>query len=70
MGVKLLKRIQKLTFDLLFLCGCGVFVYGLWLAWRPLGFIVGGTVIAALAFFAGYQRPAQASVAHSAESEE
>jgi hypothetical protein len=60
MGVKILKRLQKLSFDLLFLCGCGVFVYGVWLAWRPLGFIVGGIVLAAVAFFAGYQRPVPA----------
>jgi len=49
------KTLQKLSLDLLFLFGCGVFVYGLGLAWRPLGFIVGGVVLAALGFFAGYQ---------------
>ena len=49
-------RLQRLGLDLAFLAGSAVFVYGLWMAWRPLGFIVGGIVIAAVAFFAGYQR--------------
>lgn len=50
------KRMQRLLMDLAFLAGCAVFVYGLWLAWHPLGFIVCGVVIAAVAFFAGYRR--------------
>jgi len=57
--------LQKLCLDLAFLVGCAVFVYGLWLAWRPLGFIVGGIVLAAFSFFSAY-RPA----ATSAEGEE
>ena len=50
------KRFYKLAMDLTFLVGCAVFVFGLWLAWHPLGFIVGGVVVAAVAFFVGYQR--------------
>ncbi len=61
----MIKPLQKLCFDLAFLVGCAIFVYGLWLAWRPLGFIVGGIVLAAFSFFSAY-RPATAS----AESEE
>lgn len=57
MSDSLKKKLQKLSCDLLFLFGCGFFVYGLGLAWRPLGFIVGGGVLAAIAFFAGYQNP-------------
>ena len=49
-------RLQRLGLDLTFMAGCAVFVYGLSMAWRPLGFIVGGIVVAAVAFFAGYQR--------------
>ncbi len=64
MGLKLFKRLQKLAYDLLFLCGCGVCVYGLWLAWRPLGFIVGGIVLAAIGFLSAY------NLARPAESEE
>ena len=50
------KRLQRMQMDLAFLAGCAVFIFGLWLAWRPLGFIVGGIVLAAVAFFAGYRR--------------
>jgi hypothetical protein len=56
MGLTITKRMKRLILDVSFLFGCAIFVYGLWLAWRPLGFIVGGLVIAAVAFFAGYQR--------------
>jgi hypothetical protein len=66
--VKLLRLLHKLSFDLVFLAGCAVFVYGLSLAWLPLGFIVGGIVLAAIAFFAGYQHRFQD--AQRAESEE
>jgi hypothetical protein len=50
------KRLQRAGLDVAFLAGCAVCAFGLWLAWRPLGFIVGGIAIAAVAFFAGYQR--------------
>lgn len=49
-------RLQRLALDLLFLGSCASFVFGLWLAWHPLGFIVGGAASAAIAFFAGYKR--------------
>lgn len=44
----------KLGADLLMLVSFGVFIYGLWLAWHPLGFIVGGLLACAAAFFYGY----------------
>ena len=56
MALTFKKRLQKLSCDVSFLIGCAIFVYGLWLAWRPLGFIVGGIVVAAVAFSVGYQR--------------
>jgi hypothetical protein len=46
---------QKLACDVVTIAGFVVFAYGLWLAWKPLGFIVGGLAIAAGAFFMGYQ---------------
>jgi hypothetical protein len=54
MGLKTKLLFVKLAWDVLFLAGCGAFVYGLGLAWRPLGFIMGGVVTAAGAFFQGY----------------
>lgn len=36
--------------------GAGVFSYGCWLAWHPLGFILGGLLIAIAAFLNGYRR--------------
>jgi hypothetical protein len=56
MGRNVKKRVQRLGLDLVFLVGCAVLLYGLSLAWRPLGFIVGGAALAAIAFFAGYRR--------------
>ena len=53
MGVSL-KSFPLSRWDLVFLIGCAVFVYGLSLAWRPLGFIVGGLIVASGAFFKGY----------------
>jgi hypothetical protein len=50
------EDLRQLTWDLVFVLGAAVFVYGLSLAWRPLGFIVGGLIISALAFFIGYRR--------------
>jgi hypothetical protein len=49
-------RLQRIGLDLAFLVGCAVLVYGLSLAWRPLGFIVGGGALAAIALLAGYHR--------------
>jgi hypothetical protein len=57
MGMTGKKRVRSWIPDTCFLAGCAVFVYGVWLAWRPLGFIVGGLAVAAIAFFMGY-RPA------------
>lgn len=58
--------LKRTLCELGFLVGLCVLVYGLWLAWRPLGFIVGGLVLALVAFFVHYdmrsaQEPAEAS---------
>ena len=50
------KKAKELGFDLLVLVGAAVFAYGLWLAWHPLGFIVGGILLAAAGIFFGYDR--------------
>jgi hypothetical protein len=66
MGMTLLAFVRKIGFDLLFLCGCALLAYGFWLAWHPLGFIVGGLLLAAVSFFLGYNnRPAAATGAES-----
>jgi hypothetical protein len=57
--------LRKIVFDLLFLCGCALLAYGFWLAWHPLGFIVGGALLAAVSFFVGYNRPAAVTGAES-----
>jgi hypothetical protein len=44
------------VYDLELLIGCALIAYGCWLAWRPLGFIVGGLMLALTGFFLGYQR--------------
>jgi hypothetical protein len=51
------KKAQGWVLDLLFLVGAAVFAFGFWLAWHPLGFIVGGLTLAAFAFFGGYRIP-------------
>lgn len=48
------KQWIKLSWDIAIGVGLTVFVYGLWRAWQPLGFIVGGLTLAAVALFAGY----------------
>lgn len=36
----------KLTFnDLFVVCGLALAAYGFWLAWHPLGFILGGLML-------------------------
>lgn len=40
--------------DVLLLAGFVSLVYGLWTAWRPLGFIVGGLLLGAAAFSLNY----------------
>jgi hypothetical protein len=53
MGVK--EKILKAVWDAGMVAGAAAAVYGLWLAWHPLGFIVGGLLAAAGCFFGGYQ---------------
>jgi hypothetical protein len=48
------KKIMKFAADLILLLAFCVFVYGLSLAWHPLGFIIGGLLVGAAAFYAGY----------------
>ena len=36
--------------QLLFAAGAAVLAFGLWLAWKPLGFIVGGLIVALTGF--------------------
>ncbi|HVJ09277.1 MAG TPA: hypothetical protein VM554_12925 [Acidisarcina sp.] len=49
-----MKELVKFLCDLGVIAGAGVFVYGLWLAWPPLGFVVGGLLVSAASFFLGY----------------
>lgn len=44
----------RIACNLAFLAGFAALVYGLWLAWRPLGFILGGLLLGAAAFFFDY----------------
>lgn len=37
--------------DMVLLLGVAALVYGCWLAWRPLGYIVGGLMLAAIGIF-------------------
>lgn len=48
------ERRGRLAWDALLVAGAGIFVYGLGLAWRPLGFIVAGLLLGAAAFLSGY----------------
>ncbi|HZL56608.1 MAG TPA: hypothetical protein VFC21_05995 [Bryobacteraceae bacterium] len=41
--------------------GVGLFSYGCWLAWHPLGFMVGGAIWAAGAVLGTYARETAAS---------
>lgn len=56
LAAKVLSLLLQLACDGLLLAGLALFVYGLSLAWRPLGFIAGGLVLSAAAFFTGYRR--------------
>lgn len=49
-----MKLLLRIACNLAFLVGFLGLVYGLWLAWHPLGFIVGGLLLAACAFFYDY----------------
>lgn len=46
--------LASLVCDVLLFAGFLCLVYGLWMAWRPLGFIVGGLLLGAAAFFFDY----------------
>ena len=48
------EKLIKPAADVLLLVSFAVFVYGLSLAYRPLGFIVGGLVAGGAALFVGY----------------
>jgi hypothetical protein len=37
--------------DMVLLLGVAALAYGFWLAWRPLGYIVGGLMLAAIGIF-------------------
>lgn len=51
---KLIAAIKALAIDGMVIAGAGSLDYGLWLAWHPLGFIVGGLTLAAAGVFFGY----------------
>lgn len=42
-----------LFWDFVLLLGCAVFVYGVWLAWRPAGFMTAGILLVAAALLLG-----------------
>lgn len=46
--------LATLACDVVLFVGFLSLVYGLWMAWRPLGFIVGGLLLGAAAFFFHY----------------
>jgi hypothetical protein len=48
------KTLHSIGWDLAFLAGSLLCCYGLSLAYRPLGFIVGGLELAAASFLQGY----------------
>lgn len=48
------EKVVKFAADVVLVIASAVFVYGLCLAWRPLGFIVGGLLCAIAALFVGY----------------
>jgi hypothetical protein len=50
-----MKRSQVI-YDALAAAGCLWTSYGCWLAWHPLGFIVGGILLAGCSFFLGYAK--------------
>ncbi len=49
-------QLKTLAFNLLLLIGAGVFDYGLWLAWRPLGFVFAGLELATAGFLLAYEQ--------------
>jgi hypothetical protein len=55
------QMLLRIACNLLFLVGFLALVYGLWLAWHPLGFILGGLLLAAGAFFFEYNLQREAA---------
>jgi hypothetical protein len=49
-------KLLKIAIDLGETTGLAVFVYGLWLAWHPLGIIIGGLILALICILVGYGR--------------
>ncbi|MBS1803523.1 MAG: hypothetical protein JST28_09150 [Acidobacteria bacterium] len=48
--------IGELVLDVMFLLGLAAASYGFWLAWHPLGFIVGGLLVAVFSFLTAQRR--------------
>ncbi len=48
------KKILGWIADAIVIVGLLCFVYGIWLAWKPLGYMVSGVLLAAAAFFIHY----------------
>jgi uncharacterized membrane protein YiaA len=46
--------LTRIACELFMVAGLFAFVYGLWLAWHPLGWMIGGLLLAACAFFVHY----------------
>jgi hypothetical protein len=40
-----MKLLRELALDGLIIAGTGAVVYGMWLAWHPLGFIAAGAAV-------------------------
>jgi len=49
-------KAAKLGFDLLLVAGMAVFALGLWMAWRPLGVMAAGLLMALLGILMSYGR--------------
>ena len=52
----MIAKFFKLFLDAGVLAGLGIFVYGLYLVWHPLAPLLGGLMLAAACFFAGYDK--------------
>lgn len=49
-------KAARLVLDLLFVAGMAVFAFGLWMAWRPLGVMAAGLLMALLGILTSYGR--------------
>lgn len=49
-------RLLAVLWNLCFTAGAGVFSFGMWLAWRPLGWIVLGLLLAVLGYGGGFEQ--------------